>query len=272
MADSLEKYNVDRIPFYLSCPCKELPLFQNRLQGYNVRLLTDEEISSKTVGGEEHLQKKVEKLPPHLVQQLIKAEFWRMEISPNYLIIDSDSYFIRPFFLKDFLVDDYTPYTILHQSKDLLSFAARQGRKNIIKDYYELRELFKDIFKRTGCCFDFGPTPVVWSSRVWRALYEEYVVPNKTNMIELISNYPCEILWYGEYLLKSRVIPIIPLEPLFKVYHYKKQFDESIGLGENETVLSENYLGIVEQSNWSTDKQNRIGTKSFFKKIFKRGV
>ena len=82
-------------------------------------------------------------------------------------------------------------------------------------------------------------------------LHEKYLEPNELEFIDLLDHSPSELTWYGESLLAFDSIPIYPTEPLFKVYHYKQQFDEDNKNGITDKILSENYLGKVIQSNWS---------------------
>ena len=44
--------------------------------------------------------------------------------------------------------------------------------------------------------------------------------------------------------------PIYPLEPLFKVYHYKQQYLEDKQRGIILDNIKNLYLGIILQSNW----------------------
>ncbi len=44
LAVSIAKYNVKQIPFYVSVPTADMPLFQKILAGENVTLLEDEAI------------------------------------------------------------------------------------------------------------------------------------------------------------------------------------------------------------------------------------
>lgn len=88
---------------------------------------------------------------------------------------------------------------------------------------------------------------------------------NKT-IYELLEQYPCELQLYGEYVHRSNKIPILPIGPLFEVFHYAEQFYESQMMGESEYSISKEYLGIVIQSNWSTLKKR----KSILAKIRKR--
>jgi len=43
---------------------------------------------------------------------------------------------------------------------------------------------------------------------------------------------------------------LLPVEPFFKFYHYRAQFEEGVSLNETEKGLAENFLGVVVQSNW----------------------
>ena len=55
-------------------------------------------------------------------QQIVKSSFWKLNLCKNYMMIDSDSYFIKEFTCDDFLYDDETPYTVMHEQKDLFSY------------------------------------------------------------------------------------------------------------------------------------------------------
>jgi hypothetical protein len=79
--------------------------------------------------------------------------------------------------------------------------------------------------------------------------------------------YP-ETLIYGEALLKYRAIPLLAIEPLFRVYHYDWQYFVLRRLGETEEKLKSNYLGILYQSNWESDFNLGVG-KSLLSRLLK---
>ena len=54
-------------------------------------------------------------------------------------------------------------------------------------------------------------------------------------------------------MLAFRSIPLWPVEPLFRCYHYEEQYYFWKKSGETEESIAENYLGVCMQSNW--DKQ-----------------
>ena len=64
----------------------------------------------------------------------------------------------------------------------------------------------------------------------------------------LLNHVPGELIWYGEYLLASQIIPIIPAEPWFKPFHYLQQLNDCKNKGNTEETLAMNYLGIVMPS------------------------
>jgi len=102
LANSIDTFNQDNIPFYVSCPKSDLGLFKSKLPSW-VNLIEDEEILSKSY------------VQNWNTQQIIKSNFWKLNISNNYICIDSDGYFIRPFYIHDFMFDEETPFTVIHE-------------------------------------------------------------------------------------------------------------------------------------------------------------
>lgn len=249
LAESVQQFNMDGLPFYLSVPRGDLPLFREHLAGIELTLLTDEEILA---ANPQHTESLIAKMPGNHLQQVVKSEFWRLGLSLNYLMIDSDSYFIRNFTTADFMYDNSTPYTVMHEGRDLLGFAARNGLPKIKKNFVKDRSAAQKYFERPGRIYDFGPTPIICHIDVWKRLTEDYNRSKSMSFADMISMFPNEMLWYGEALLYYKPIPVMPIEPLFKVFHYREQYQESVALNENEQVLAENYLGIINQSNWDT--------------------
>jgi hypothetical protein len=190
-----------------------------------------------------------------LSQQVIKSEFWRIFNQDQicYLCLDSESLFVKDFYLSSFLSSDGNPYTVLHQNKELLQLAANKKINKVLTNFNQVCEMLKVVFNRVGPNYDFGPTPVIWSSEVWRALEDNYLKPNQMTIWDAIKARPSELQWYGESLLKFKPIPLLPLEPLFKVYHYDWQYFFAQRGSETSATLSENYLGYLKQSNWDYD-------------------
>ncbi len=238
--ESVKKHNKDNIPFYVSVPSAELSLFKNSIDTDYVKLLSDEDIYS---------------VPEQSwrTQQIVKSSFWKLNVCENYVMMDSDSYFIKDFGVSDFMYSITTPYTVMHEQKDLFEWTSKF--KTIlgfdpIGSYTEDRKKIMDVFERQGRVYDFGPGPIVWSAKVWESLEKNYIEPNELTFAKLIEYCPSEFTWYGEYLLSSRPIDIVPIEPIFKFFHFGQQYQMFKQLGYTEQDFSSVYFGIVMQSNW----------------------
>lgn len=243
LAKSILKHNKDNIPFYVSCPKSDFKQFESRLPK-SVNLITDEDIVKVTYTQNWN------------TQQIIKSQFWKCVDTKNYLCIDSDSYFIRDFYYDDFMVDEETPYTVLHQQKNLFQWTARYSKELGFDPqigFNETREkIGKNIFGRTlKANYDFGPSPVIWSAKVWQCLEENYIEPNNLKLEDLIQYESSEFTWYGECLLAFKPIEIYPLEPLFLVMHYPLQLKQFYDQGYTEADIAKCYLGLVMTSNWN---------------------
>jgi len=241
LLESISRFNTDNIPFYISVPSEDVQIFKNTLGTNGYILITDEDII-----GEKHEQSWV-------TQQITKSSFWKLQLCHNYVMVDSDAYFIRPFKISDFIfdVENHIPYTIMHEQKDLFSWTAKNtsilGFDPQIS-FAECRTPVQEIFGRPGKLYDFGPSVVIWSAKVWNSLEENYLKPNNLKFKDLIRNIPSEFTWYGEWLLTDKTIPIWPIEPIFKMFHYMPQYEEYKRLGYTEEHWAKNYLGLVLQS------------------------
>jgi hypothetical protein len=259
---SVHKFNRDSIPFYLSVPAEDLDAFAESLIGMDVALIADPEIVGKNPRIDDD---RFANLPGGKAQQIVKAEFWRYGAAGNYLCLDSDSYFLRDFRCADFISPDGHPYTVMHEAKELLHFAALSGMSRIARDRQRECAEITGIFERRGRCFEFGPTPVLWSGRVWRDLDEKYLMPKGLSIIDAIDLHPGELRWYGEALLAFKSIPLLPIEPIFRCYHYEEQYYLYRKIGENEAAVARNYLGVCMQSNW--DKHLDLVKRFKFSKL-----
>jgi hypothetical protein len=267
---SVKEFNRDSIPFYLSVPAEDLDVFAEPLKGVGVTLIADVEVVRKNRRIEVD---RFAKLPGGKAQQIVKAEFWRYGVAENYLCLDSDSYFLRDFHRADFMSPDEHPYTVMHEAKELLHFAALSGMARVARDRQRECAEIMGIFGRNGRCFEFGPTPVIWSGRVWHDLDEKFLMPKGLSIIDAIDLHPGELRWYGEALLAFRSIPLLPIEPIFRCYHYEEQYYMYRKIGENEAAVARNYLGVCMQSNWNKDLNSmKIFKFSKLRRRIKRAI
>lgn len=247
LVESVRAFNKDDIEFVLCVPRVDLPLFQNRLGKEGLVWVTDEDIIDST--GKENL-KRYERTDGYRTQQIVKAEFWRLRRAKNYVCIDSDCKFIRPFSCLDFLASDGNPYTVIHEGKSFRQFCVTHGLARHVEEFDVEKSQGRSMFARHGPNYQFGPLPVIWSAAVWMSLHDRYLTPSGENMFDAIGRSPNEATWYGEALLAFRAIPIYPREPLFKAYLYLEEYEADQRIRIDEKFLAQDYLGVVYQSNW----------------------
>lgn len=233
LLDSINKFNTDDIPFYISCPSKDINLFKEVLGDVNI--IADETIDTDNSGWKG--------------QQIVKSQFWKLGLCENYVCIDSDCFFIKPFSISDFMFDNETPYTICHEYKHFFEFLDKHPLSfDPYESFINERLHIMNLFGRAGAVYDFGPGPTIWSAKVWKDLEEVYLKPNNLTFANLIEANGSEFTWYGEWLLHSQAIRLIPKGPLFKNYHYVHQYEYDKQYHYNISKIAKLYLGIGLQS------------------------
>ncbi|MDH4450930.1 MAG: DUF6492 family protein [Rhodoferax sp.] len=250
LAQSVQRYNVDGIPIYVSVPQADMALFREHLVGSSAQLITDESIlqASPKIN-----LAQVGRMHGSMAQQVIKSEFWRLGLSDSYVCLDSDAIFIRSFTTHDFLAPDGYPYSVLDEAHDLLEDAVRHGRARIVENFAREATQVQELFGRPGRRYSFGPFPLVWHRNVWESLHIHYLQPRSMHFADAISQAPIESRWYGEALLAYKAIPLHPCQSLFKVYHYAWQFDHDSRRGITNEHLKNLYCGVIYQSAWERD-------------------
>lgn len=235
LLESIVKYNVDNIPFYISVPTKDTQLFHDVLGNEHYTLITDESIDTQNEGWKG--------------QQIVKSQFWKLGLCENYVCVDSDCFFIKPFRVTDFMFDNNTPYTICHEYKSFFEFLDKHPIGfDPYQSFLQERLQIMELFGRQGVIYDFGPGPTIWSTKVWQSLEENYIQPNGLKFSNLIEQNGSEFTWYGEWLLRTQEIRLIPKGPLFKNYHYPNQFEYDKHYAYDVQKIAKLYLGIGMQS------------------------
>ena len=109
LVNSVKKFNVENLDFYTSVPSTDLNLFKNQIGSDYVKFVADEDIYNN-----------IPAMRGWESQQVVKSSFWKLNVCNNYLMIDSDSYFIKEFSEDMFMYDNETPYTVIHEQKVLI--------------------------------------------------------------------------------------------------------------------------------------------------------
>lgn len=247
---SIDQFNIDRIPFYISTPKADKEFLTEIIGHAGYTWITDEDI---VCANPRASFERYQAMPGGHSQAVIKSEFWRLGLAQNYLCLDSDCVFIRSFYKADFISQDGVPYTVLHQNKEYFQLAINRNESKVVNNLRAEAKRVQELFDRVGPEFYCAPAPFIWSAKVWESLDLEYLKPRGMTIWDMgIPSHP-ETLIYGEALLKYKAIPLIAIEPLFRVYHYDWQYFMMRRLGETEDKLKTNYLGVLYQSNWESN-------------------
>lgn len=250
LAQSITRFNTERLPFYISVPATDLQLFKKHLRVFPAEIISDESILANTPGIKYSANTP---LPGHISQQVVKSGFWRLNLCQTYLCLDSDAQFIRPFSTHDYLCKEGIPYTVIDEGREYLESCLIAGINRSLDNFSTEANSVQKIFSREGKNYSFGPFPLALHRSVWESLDEMFLKPNGLTLMDAIKQAPLESRWYGEALLKFKAIPLIPCQPFFKVYHYAWQMDQDRKAGINNECLARLYSGIIYQSSWDRE-------------------
>ena len=146
--------------------------------------------------------------PGYLNQQIIKLSFWEKNIYNFYLCLDSDTYFIRDFFIKDFFFDEETPYSNLYEWENHFLDA----------DYIQWVDIYKNNLTKISNLIDLNTNRiitscnnVIFSTEVLKSFKEDFLEKKKLTYQDIIKICPFEFSWYNQWLIKSNLIRIIPV-------------------------------------------------------------
>ena len=244
LIESAVKYNKDNIPFIVSVPQEDIHLFTH-IKGISVisdasyagKYMTNEDANGFASG--------------YINQEICKLAFYETGSGDNYYCLDSDSIFIRDFYKSDFLAFDGTPYIVLVQDKDL---AAAPWYGRIGERWYDSwRSHVKRIYEHVGLndprlrtCSGFQ----IMNCRVLQSLRKDFMDAHGFSYLDLIKISPWEFSWYNAWFQKSKIIPELAIEPLFKIFHTKAQYEFARIEGHTVTDIAHGYIGIVMNSNW----------------------
>lgn len=233
LLDSIKKYNKENIPVCISVSRKEQSFFINFLStcNYFVHVFIDEDITNFKYQGNDLFYK------DWLPQQFVKLELYKTNFAKHYIIIDSDCYFIKDFYIKDFLFDNDTPYLpITGHTKGERSCLSLISEDN--SSYDSITEKF---FGKTYRSITIDMPFVLTSEYVKN--FESYLKKRNSSFKEIILLMPFEMQWYLEYVLLSRC-KYMPTTAFFIPFHIEVQYQVFRWLGYDEDVFRKNYLGI----------------------------
>lgn len=158
LTESIAKFNRDNIPVYLSVPTDDIELFKQNTPFYT-EIISDDTITSNSNGW--------------VGQQMVKSLVYKLDLCRFYVCLDSDVYFFKDFYIKDFLYKDDVPYMIMHERDDFYEFVDRFPELNTYDVRAGHEAEYKSImahFGREGKIYHYGISPYIWDTKVWEWL------------------------------------------------------------------------------------------------------
>jgi hypothetical protein len=89
LINSIKAFNIDNIPVVTCVKDSDIDLYKNKFASYDITFIKDSDVYDTPMDN------------PWYKQQLIKLNFWKLNISKFILQMDSDSFFIRNFYISD---------------------------------------------------------------------------------------------------------------------------------------------------------------------------
>lgn len=267
LLDSIKAFNLDQIPFYVSTPEEDHHLLLDLVGDTGYEWISDESIIKANIQATTGVEKNKS---GGLTQQIIKSEFWRLNICENYVCLDSDCIFIKGFRKSDFMAADGNPYTVIYQNKEYFQLAVDRGFTKAPQELKAEGDRVKALFARQGPNYYCPCPPFIWSTKVWKSLDNFFLKPRGLTFWDICTPEHPETLLYLEALLNYKAIPLYPIEQLFRIYYYDWHYFLLRRVGELPAKLKENYLGVIYQSSWDLSLDYGGSQKSLLSRALKK--
>lgn len=242
LLESFNKFNKENINLYVSVTEAEIEQFL-QFQSDTVKVISDESYAKPYLATQTRYGFSV----GYVNQEICKLCFWEAGFCENYLCLDSDSFFIRDFYISDFMANENTPYSVLVMDKDL-------STEKYYKDWWdgrqkEIRKIYGYVGlndKRYRTCHNTQ----VFSIKVLQSLKNDFMKSKNLDYKDLIEISPFEFTWYNVWLQKSEMIDIIAVEPFFKMFHVRIEYILHRIKMITKDDLARAYVGVILNSNW----------------------
>ncbi|MBP9792303.1 MAG: hypothetical protein KBC27_03730 [Rickettsiales bacterium] len=216
---SYEKFVKQEVPFYIVIPQRDQRLFfdyfNNAHKSQKIKklpiFLTEEEVFQKCGTSTEA---KMFNMPGWSRQQVVKLCFSKLGMAKNYLTIDSDTYFTRPFD-TDILFYKGKARTY---SPDRIKKNNPSPKNPIFSEMKQINEvLLSESKDYNNFILGFG----MWSSDLLIKLESFVRQKYGYDFADLIVKVPLEMQWYGVFVYYKHHQDFFPLSNLFTLINSK---------------------------------------------------
>ena len=243
LVESINEYNYDKIHTYIVVEGIYEKQFQ-QLANSEISIICLEEIPERFVKTEfDNIS------AGYINQEIAKLSFWKLNLARNYLCLDSDCKFLRPFYKSDFMYNDNVPYTFLTEDRAL------QADPNYYATHWVSRKRSLELILEV---LEFSPNFLmtchgmqVMSSSVLEHFETNFLQQRKLEIRNILEISPYEFSWYNFWLQKNFQDNLRIREPNFLTIH-SDQMELVLRLQNvSESDIARGYVGVVWNSNYS---------------------
>jgi hypothetical protein len=250
LLNSISKHNRDQIGVFVSVPAGDMPIFEGLS-----RRFADVSVFADDYFGVPKVDRKIWNLSSgYITQQLVKLNVHRISEARNYLILDSDTYFIRDFVVKDFVAPNGTGLTVLEEGKDLIADPAyaKFAKSRAMKIDSIADRLAVPALSRTTC----NGNAILQDSVLHE--FHDWCQSEGLSLLDLMDIAPIEFTWYNFFLVKHCPERLVRIEPFIKVMHTRSEYRRLVAAGFSHESLRRSYIGVCINSGWAGTRQSRL--------------
>ena len=253
---SFHRYNRDSLSLYIVSPKADLKFFSKHSSA-TVTNYSDEDIPVsyatqallETTTESEISSPIAHPNVGYINQQIAKLAFFKMGLVENYVAIDSDTEFIRPFGRSDFLTEQGEPFLFAQEYPDLVADPFYQPR------YWIPRQGFLTAVRKLIGCTDprqlTAHNSQVMSSAILRDFEESFMKPRHLNYVDLLKICAMEFVWYGVWAQHQAKVQLVQRGDAIRMVNHQGEHLALHSLGITKASLSKGYIGVTVNSNWS---------------------
>lgn len=259
-------HNKDKIPLYVVLPESDILELKKLLKETDV---TNIHFLNESIFADYLVNEPIHNLSAgYINQEIIKLAFHEQNLCENYFCLDSDSFFIRDFYVSDFMFSETEPYSVLFEDKELQidPFYYNTYWKNK-SDY--MKAIMSELEmpeKKWLNCHGFQ----VFSNKVLTSLKKDFMDKRNYNYKKLMEIAPFEFSWYNYYLQKTNIIPIHFCNEIFHYMHIPSQHIWALISKSTIEDFSRAYVGLIINSNTSKKQFREYDDMSGYWASFKK--
>jgi hypothetical protein len=251
--ESFNEFNRESLPLFLVVPKRDSELFSD-LQGAHVTILADEDIPVDYLSPETLDPDLADPRPGrdpvgYLNQGIAKLGFHRLGLVNNYVVLDSDTEFIRDFGTKDFLTPDGIPFFFGQEYSDLAADPFYRSRYWVPRE--EVYNLVREILGVTDPRRITVHNSQVFSTQVLSEFESDFLSKNNLDYRAIMQMGNLEFFWYGAWMQLNQSQSIIQRGDVIRMVNHQGEHLALHSLGIKKKDLASSYLGVTVNSNWS---------------------